>query len=301
MSSLPFEVNYRAKKLISGSEDAVVRLDPAWGYRINERTFAGAVEPLLSEEYIAFGVQPPDDGVAYSGAESAPANPAGKKPNITVLKNWGNFLGTTMGHHQGVPELRCQEVYESHGFGAMVIDRDGEDRIGLHCMKPGDKVLIPSYCIMTLYNLDHDPLVTLDFANPALNKSSKSLQGTETGIFSGRMAHVGPVLCMHYDNNENLFYLSLNRLFVNRQDGHGVKLGRGNPERLWAAFPFDSVNMGPSVYDELLARKRRLACMGIDVVECSGTVSLEGMSLTGDLWNIAEDDAKPLHRYFRMM
>ena len=210
---LPFEIDYGAKKLISGSEDAVVRIDPAWGYKINERTFAGAVEPFLSEEYIAFGVQPPDDGVAYSGAESSPANPADKKSNITVLKNWLNFLGNTIGHHQGVSELSYQEVYESHGFGAMVIDRDGEGMIELHCMKPGDKVLIPSYCIMTLYNLDHDPLVTLDFANPALNKNSKSLQGMETGIFSGRMAHVGPVLCMHYGNDENLFYLELNRLW----------------------------------------------------------------------------------------
>lgn len=302
--TLPFDINYKAKKLISEKGDGIVNLDPAWGYRINERTFEKGVEPLLSEDYIRLGIEAPEDGIAYSGAESSPENPAEKRPNITVLRNWDKFPCSTMGHHQGVPELEYQEIYEYHGFGAMVIDRDAEKAIELHCMRPGDKVLIPSYCIMTLYNLDERPLLALDFANPMLNVSTKDLQKTILGEVEGRTVHVGPVLCMYFGDGS--FNIRLNRHYVNRHDSHGVKVPEPEKKNLSLEFPLQTSQTKPedtglAVYEGILGKTDRLADLGIVVIKSNKTVSLDDLELSAPLWDMAEDASKPLHKYFRML
>jgi len=306
MSSFPFTTMLNERKLIAKKERAVVVLTP-WDeyYEINERLFRESVEPMLSEDYIRCGIKAPEDGIAYSGAESNPENPEDKLPNVTVLRNWGRFLCTTMGHHQGTPELEYQEVYEFHGFGVMVVDRDGKETVELYCMKPGDKVLIPSYCNMTLYSLDwYPPLITLDFANPELNKSSKDLQKAVTGKIGNRTAHVGPILCMYCEDGK--FHIKLNRQYINRNCGSGVKvpgLDKESDATLTVKFPFDDTgpSIGSSAYKGIMHNRKRFGEMGIDVVEGTNSVQLGDMELSEPLWKIAEDTSKPLHVYFRML
>lgn len=306
--TLPFTVMPNEGKLISYNERSVLQLTP-WNdyYKMKERTFARDIEPLLSEDYIRLGVEPPEDGIAYSGAESNPGNPADKKPNITVLRNWGVFSCNTGGHHQGVPELACQEVYEFHGFGAMVIDRDGADRIELHCLRPGDKVLIPSYCNMTMYTLD-SPLITLDFANPRLNESTKDMQKTVVGSIGGRPAHLGQALCMHFssEHDRRLFNVKLNRRYVNRGDGHGVVvpgLDAASDCELTVSLPFSGPgpSTGSTIYKAIMDSRERFGRIGIDVVECGKSVNLGDMELSEPLWDTAEDSSKLLHRHFKML
>jgi hypothetical protein len=80
----------------------------------------------------------------------------------------------------------------------MVLDHeDGTPEIWV--LRAGDKVAVPSACHMTLYSLggSSQPLVTLDYANPANNKANKDLIG----------AH-GPILLLYRTATETVFALN---------------------------------------------------------------------------------------------
>lgn len=151
----------------------------ARGYRINDRRFA-EIRDFFSEDYLCEEFSYPDNYVAYSGAEHSQSP---KLPNITKLPNLitkrgAVILGSTFGHQHTQCEnndsRRFQEIYEFHGYGAMFIRRNSD--AALYLLRPGEKVVAGIQDSMTIFNLDCKPLVTLDYANPKMNSSTKNLE-----------------------------------------------------------------------------------------------------------------------------
>jgi hypothetical protein len=151
------------------------------GYKVNDRQF-GNVWKYIEKS----GLFKRDDFLSqdldtvYSGAEHR-GKP--KLPNLTVLPNLalktGSYLlGQTFGH-QHMQYLdgdtrKFQEIYEFLGYGAMLI-RNSEGTT-LYLLKPGEKVIAGTGDNMTMFNLDYTPLITLDYANPDMNKANKDLE-----------------------------------------------------------------------------------------------------------------------------
>ncbi|MBM3234374.1 hypothetical protein FJZ19_04760 [Candidatus Pacearchaeota archaeon] len=154
------------------------------GYKVNPRRFKD-IWPILEKSGMCkredFSYN--DDAVVYSGAEHR-GNP--KLPNQTVLPNlWiGSYilLGSTLGHQHTQAEKgdrrRFQEIYEFHGYGAILLRDDFTTT--LYVLKPGEKVIIGTRDNMTLFNLDYCSLTTLDMANPQknpnMNEANKDLE-----------------------------------------------------------------------------------------------------------------------------
>ncbi len=117
--------------------------------------------------------------IVYSGAEHR-GRP--KFPNITVLPNidvgYDTLQGSTYGHQHTQSSLgdnrRFQEIYEFLGYGAMLLRNNSGTC--LHILKPGEKVLVGTDDNMTIFNLDSNRLVTLDYANPEMNSADKDLE-----------------------------------------------------------------------------------------------------------------------------
>jgi oxalate decarboxylase/phosphoglucose isomerase-like protein (cupin superfamily) len=231
---LPFTLNAGAKNLISYEGPAMVQLEEGSGYKVKNRLFENDLLPFMSDDYRKLCIE--DCGIVYSGAEHS--RRTGKLPNITVLPNLAadrvTVLGSTMGHHQGNPELETQEVYEFCGFGAMIVDLDGSDVI-LYYAKQGDKVLIPSFCNMTLYNLGEEPLITYDFSDPLRNSSTKDLQKA-----------AGPICCFSLDGPQ--LTVKMNEKYFNRQDGSGIP-ARQKPKQTALKIRLNSGNRG-NVYEK---------------------------------------------------
>ncbi|HIP97320.1 MAG TPA: hypothetical protein EYH32_08925, partial [Anaerolineae bacterium] len=219
--------------------EALITIDPALGYTINDRDFKVNFQDLFSEDFHAFAGRYHLVGQSpvYSGAEHR-GDP--KLPNITVLPNIPTrrgrsmrlefdkdrfdigrdlpfslstgqevtLFGCTMGHWHGQSDCPdgIQELYEFQGYGALVIDRPESEEVELWVARDGDKVAVPQQCHMTLYNLDDldHPLVTLDFANPDRNYANKELVG-----------RIGPILLAYYTPYEAVFVL--NRRYINRE------------------------------------------------------------------------------------
>jgi len=219
--------------------EALITIDPALGYTVNDRDFKVNFQDLFSEDYEIFARRYHLVGRSpvYSGAEHK-GDP--KLPNITVLPNIPTrrarnmhlrferkpfqlnrdldfsmstgqevtLFGCTMGHWHGQTDCPdgVQELYEFQGYGALLIDRPESDEVELWVARDGDKVAVPQQCHMTLYNLDDldHPLVTLDFANPDRNYANKELAG-----------RIGPILLAYYTPYEAVFVL--NRHYINRE------------------------------------------------------------------------------------
>ncbi|RLG20480.1 hypothetical protein DRN74_05375, partial [Candidatus Micrarchaeota archaeon] len=220
--------------------EALITVDPALGYTVNDRDFKKNFQDLFSEDYREFARRYHliEQSPVYSGAEHR-GDPK-KLPNITVLPNIPTrrarsmhlefdkkrfdigrdfpfsmstgqevtLFGCTMGHWHGQTDCPdgIQELYEFQGYGALLIDRPESEEVELWVARDGDKVAVPQQCHMTLYNLDDmaHPLVTLDFANPDRNYANKELVG-----------RIGPILLAYYTPYEAVFVL--NRQYINRE------------------------------------------------------------------------------------
>jgi len=243
--NLPDGVRYtpgQFEKLVAITTEtgkALITIDPALGYIVNDRDFKANFQDLFSEDYEVFArrYHLVSRSPVYSGAEHT-GDP--KLPNITVLPNIPTrrarrmrlefdkkrfdigrdfpfslptgqevtLFGCTMGHWHGQTDCPdgIQELYEFQGYGALLIDRPESEEVELWVARDGDKVAVPQQCHMTLYNLDDldHPLVTLDFANPDRNYANKELAG-----------RIGPILLAYYTPYEAVFVL--NRQYINRE------------------------------------------------------------------------------------
>ncbi len=155
----------------------------ALGYKINRRRLSD-IKPLFSDDYKKMGYRFNGDScsdaeVAYIGAEHS-GNP--KLPNLTVIQNLtcllGKAMGSTMGHQhlqaKESDERELQELYEFHGYGAMLIR--GKYGTRMHVLKPGEKVGVGTGDSMAIINLGESELVTFDYANPKKNSASKETE-----------------------------------------------------------------------------------------------------------------------------
>jgi len=226
-------------------------------YRINDRTFTGAIEPFLHGDWLNFHLRfPLAAGVMYSGAEH---NGVPKLPNLTVVPNFAvtethdspdtappRFVfGCTMGHQH--PEAtqgpRVQEVYEFQSYGLVVVQTNCITPT-IWLAKDGDKVAVPSGCHMTLYNLgdEHNPLITLDFADPTRNPSDKQLVG-----------EFGPVLLSYYSDRDVVF--TLNETYTGWPGNPlQVRLCRDQPgiqDRTVTVRRAGRLNLGAFLYEQL--------------------------------------------------
>lgn len=217
--------------ITSKAGEALITIDPALGYTLNDRDFRESFQDLFSDDYRSFGqlYHLVDQSPVYSGAEHR-GDP--KLPNITVLPNIFTsqepiiriksanadlsipagqevtLFGCTIGHWHG--QKNCfagiQEIYEFQSYGALLIDYPECAEVELWIARDGDKVVVPQQCHMTLYNLDDrgHPLITLDFANPTRNHANKEL-----------VKQTGPILLTYYTAHEAIFLL--NRHYINRE------------------------------------------------------------------------------------
>ncbi|RLA99652.1 MAG: hypothetical protein DRG83_12710, partial [Deltaproteobacteria bacterium] len=160
--NLPDSVRYtpgQFEKLIAITTEtgkALITIDPALGYIVNDRDFKANFQDLFSEDYEVFArrYHLVSRSPVYSGAEHT-GDP--KLPNITVLPNISTrrarsmhlefdkkrfdiardfpfsmstgqevtLFGCTMGHWHGQTDCPdgIQELYEFQGYGALLIDR----------------------------------------------------------------------------------------------------------------------------------------------------------------------------------
>lgn len=211
---LPLNVQYTPAqpRWMSFTDPAWIRFDRAdaqvCAYTLKDRTLAAAIAAYQHGNWAGIQFEMPPAGIVYSGADHT-GDPL--LPNVTILPDLmarhlpgvsgpAEVLGCTMGHwHLADPMgRRTQEIYEYQSWGLMVLDHeDGCPEIWV--LGAGDKVAVPSGCHMTLYNLggSSQPLVTLDYANPANNRANKDLIGTH-----------GPILLGYRTATETVFALN---------------------------------------------------------------------------------------------
>jgi len=134
--------------------------------------------------------------VAYVGAEHKPKPKqlASKFPNITYFENLPYNLGgmiyaSSLGHTHPPNDFGVQEIYEFLDYGGMLICSEKENKMIL--CSPGEKLVVPSDCDMTIFNLSKEPLTTLDMAHPYRNPSSKQ-----------KLKEKGPMM-VFYQNESN--------------------------------------------------------------------------------------------------
>ena len=140
---------------------------------------------------------------AYEGSEHYGKNGC-KIPNMTRIWNLpfnsGGFLyGSSLGHVHPKRDFHTQEIYEFFGHGGMMIASGKEAK--LYICEEGDKVAVPSDCMMTILNFSANELLTLDLANPAENESSKDI------LLKDRR---GPMIALYHTGMQNeMEYCSL--------------------------------------------------------------------------------------------
>lgn len=253
---------------------------------------------------------------AYEGFEHRPSNLKEKICNITRIWNLplnaGGFLyGSSLGHVHSDADFQTQEIYEFLNYGGMLIS--SEEGSKLYVCKPGDKVVVPSCCMMTILNFSFGELETLDFANPSENESSKSI------LISGNR---GPMLAFYHtgmngkDRYCSLFNCSsfLSHRFARRIDfpTHGIVKMRINSK--YNGFyrlniiedmevEFKIGNEDGDLVSEILENRDKLKKIGIDVIECGSSVSCIGRDgrsycLRDSLESLVAANDKILHKVF---
>lgn len=230
--NLPAHTIYQPRQphWISFTEPAWIRLEASnanlGNYTIKDRRFDQAIVPFLQGDWAGIEFQAKASDIVYSGADH---HGTPLSPNITVLPDLpvrtipgeldatgkGAVLGCTMGHWHLREERgqRIQEIYEFQSYGLMVLDHENGE-VEIWVLRQGDKVAVSSGCHMTIYNLggQDQPLVTLDFANPAHNPANKELIGA-----------LGPILLAYRTPTEVVF--AVNRLYLNAANTKaGVRL-----------------------------------------------------------------------------
>ena len=297
----------RQRELIAKDEWAIMRINTEGYqdntlYRVDPRQFEDCVQPYLHGDWEEFNRlfclsrwrtvhvrgQPVKARALYSRAEhfGTPRKGSRKLPNITVVPNLAieeasglarpyTVLGCTMGqYHPPSPTgPRVQEVYEFQTYGCLALDRE-EHHVELWVGQDGDKVVVPSGCHKTLYNLgDEDyPLITLDFAN---------LEGAPPVDDLART--FGPVLLVYYDDFEVVF--TLNRLYVNNPSHRaGVWLAhtlRERQDREIRIRRHGRLDLGRLLYEELTLNPETIgafACLGIRIRKAKPEAVLEPLS-----------------------
>lgn len=292
----------RQKDLIAKDQPAVMQIVTGQsypandGYTIHDRVFEQAIAPYLHGDWadfdqlfqlnprrvVSLGAHIHESPVIYSGAEHR-GDP--KLPNLTVVPNLSTLerrglprsltvLGCTMGHyHPSTPHgSRTQEVYEFQSYGLIAVDKAAGE-VELWVAREGDKVAVPTGCHMTLYNLgdEHNPLTTLDFADPDRNPSDKTLVQT-----------CGPVLLIYYDDFQVTFVL--NWLYVNNPEhAVGVQL-RATPseaDRRITLPRAGRLDLGRFLYEALSSQAQvigQLERLGLRIKPASPQVALEPMA-----------------------
>jgi hypothetical protein len=285
------------------------------GYRLNDRTLSD-IRPMLVpvDVYSRLEFLASDSDTVYTGAEHTPQDLSKKLPNLTLLPNlyfWepdkvnkGFLFGTTFGHHHDMQGLKqMQELYEFHGYGAMVLDHDNESTIDFIVAKAGDKVSVPNRCHMTLYNLDETPLITADYANPLPksplhNAANKDLQ-----------KQLGPILFITQEHGH--FWFRLNEKYINpisslaKCYGSGVRLPqhRADDLLLLETFPYRHwYNLGEQLYFDLTkdTTKTRFEEMGINILKASPEIEIFGVKTSENLLDIALGKDRLLQNYFEV-
>jgi len=297
----------RQRELIAKDAWGIIRIDTRryednQRYDIKDQSFGEHVAPYLQgdwEEFDRFFQLDPyrpvyvqgqldSSPVLYSGAVHSgnPGRGYRKLPNITVVPNFSTAearglarpftaFGCTMGHsHPAVSTgSQVQEVYEFQCYGCLALDRE-EGHVELWVAQDGDKVAVPSGCHATLYNLgDKDnPLITLDFSNPANCNPNRDLA-----------REYGPSLLAYYDDFEAVF--TLNRLYSNHP-GHkaGVRLAHTHRERRDREVRIrrgGRLDLGRLLHEELTLNPEAIgafACLGIRIRKATPEVVLEPLS-----------------------
>lgn len=182
----------------------------ALGYILNDRTFLSIWRIIQKSGMFRRGqFSYSNERIVYSGAEHR-GNP--KLPNLTFLPYLlfedDLLMSGTPGHQHTQAEKgdtrRFQEIYESLGYGAMLL-RNSEGTT-LHILKPKDKVIVGTADNMSIINLDHSPLITLDYANPEMNSANRDLE-----------ARIGPlmIITQHIDSYEaNTTLFKINQKYI---------------------------------------------------------------------------------------
>lgn len=257
------------------------------GYRIKDRKF-GDIKKLFSEDYGRFEFNAQDNDVVYSGAEHP------FLPDITLLPNLeipgGVVFGSTMGHHQGEEGFPIQEIYEFHGYGAMVVDMDDKKTADLIVAKPKDKVLIPSFCNMTLYNLDSAPLTTHDFSNPLHNDGTKNLQ-----------QKIGPIFCIFFE--EGYLKVKLNKEYTSEVSGPRLFLEKFYDRDLEVKlYPYGHGSAGERIHREMTKEytRERFQRVGIEIKTASETVNLGDVVVDAPLLDFVLKPERHLQKYFQL-
>jgi len=164
-------------------------------------------------------------------------------------------MGNTCGHRHAKAKAEFVEIYQVFdGYLGLTIHRRESNVVELHLRRSGDwlPIRVPSDAIMTLWNLGSQPVVMLDWATSE-HQSDKALQET-----------IGPVMAMVY--NQTDFVITLNPLYVGRQDGFGlIKEGK----KLDVHLPIGADGLGERLFFMLQSPKimEELLSIGIRVVK----------------------------------
>lgn len=257
---------------------AALALLEAMDYDVTAKTY-GSMKDIIAAAPDYASIDTAEDTPMYVCVGSR-RHDASKLPNLTFLPNLDAtyrdrdvlLLGDTKGHHQDMPgEKRIQEIYEYQGYGAMVIAHD-EGGVDLVAAQPGDKIAIPNHCSMTLYNMDTDPLCTLDFMNPRMNPANKNVQ-----------RRLGPILCVYHAGNEVVFIPNKN-------------YDLGEP----IVVPIGDGTLGAQLHEALGDRRvrSRFAQSGIDCRMATPEVEIGSVRTDMSLLDILAREDRLLQRFF---
>ncbi len=229
---------------------------------------------------------------AYEGIEHKPENLREKLLNITRIWNLpfnaGGFMyGSTLGHKHENYDFDVQEIYEFWNRGGMLISFNEGSK--LFVCKPGDKVVVPPKCMMTILNFSVDELETLDMANPSENASSKVI-----------LEEKGPMITFYHTGmqNGNLYCSSFKcSSYLSQRFGRRIEFPLEGVVKMRLNSQYENFGIKEDaeveffVRDgefsgEIIRKRDELARYNIEVVEASGSVSCNGRD--GKSYRISE-------------
>jgi predicted dehydrogenase len=174
-------------------------------------------------------------------------------PNLrtTRVEKLYSVLGCSLSRYYKSDRKRQEserpEVYEFLSYGMMLLDAESHS-VDMWVARPGDKVVVPTGCHMTLYNLgdDSEPLMTLQYGN-----------GRADACDDGYSRTAGPMILAYYDDVEVFF--QINRLYVNNPDIRaGVQLPTAAAPRLRLTRT-SRQELGPFLYEQLVHNPELIA------------------------------------------
>ena len=229
------------------------------GYKLNKRGL-DQVSKLFFRGYSAAmekAVMPTrsaGDNFMYLGAEHT-ENP--KLPNLTYLPNLGSrgdlVLGSTFGHQHTQRERgdtrEFQEIYEFLGYGGMLLRT--KDRCDLHLLSPGEKIIVPTNANMTFFNFGKETLITLDYANPEMNRANKELE-----------TEIGTMLCCEYFSFQRAMDFTINAKYVE----NGLLKNSYEPIDGDRVIRVDRSELGEDAFRRIKEQEQRFKMAGITIL-----------------------------------